>query len=306
MQTIKIIFSSLLALIIALTLFAIVFYRVKDVEAKTLTQADRKAAGGEYIKLSAGLTHYQVAGPDTGKVIILIHGFSVPYFIWDGTFEYLAGKGFKVVRYDMYGRGFSDRPDVIYNNALYMNQLVELIKQLKLKQPVSLAGISFGGEVSTDFTCLHPDLVNKVILIDPGYTSKPPGDPQFLTYFKEGTDPEGRAKGQLTDFKYPDRHPEWVSKYKVQMAYKGFRNALISTHYNYAHNGRQSSACLNDTHKPVLLIWGREDQTVPFNYSDSIRSVLKAEFFPVADARHLPSIEKPDLVNQKIVSFLRD
>ncbi len=306
MKTIKIIFSSLLILIVALIIISAVFYHVKNAETKSITDSDRKAAGGKYVKLSAGLTHYQIAGPDTGKVVLLLHGFSVPYFIWDGTFGYLAARGFKVVRYDMYGRGFSDRPDVVYNKALYMDQITDLIKKLDLKTPVSLAGISFGGEITADFVCLHPGLVNKVVLLDPGYANAPPNTPELLTYFKEGTDSEGRATGQLADFKYPKQHPGWVGKYKVQMAYKGFRNAIISTQYNYTHNGRESSTCLNGTHKPVLLIWGREDETVPFRYSDSIRSVLKADFFPVPDARHLPSIEKPELVNKKMADFLKN
>jgi len=205
----------------------------------------------------------------------------------------------------MYGRGFSDRPYVTYDKQLYMNQLSELISKLHIKTPVSLAGISFGGEVTTDFACLHPELVNKVILIDPGYKNEKPTVPQFVTIFEEAITADDRAMGQLSDFKYPQNHPQWVSKYKVQMKYKNFRWAIASTRYNYLYNGLKSSACLNTRNKPVLLIWGKEDHTVPFKYSDSIRSVLKTDFFPVPDAAHLPSIEKADTVNAKIVSFLR-
>jgi len=53
-----------------------------------------------------------------------------------------------------------------------------------------------------------------------------------------------------------------------------------------------------------LLIWGRDDQTVPFKYSDSVRTYLKADFFPIDDAGHLPFIEQADKVNKRIVDFL--
>jgi pimeloyl-ACP methyl ester carboxylesterase len=56
----------------------------------------------------------------------------------------------------------------------------------------------------------------------------------------------------------------------------------------------------------VLLIWGKEDQTVFFHYSDSLRKILSVDFFPVDDARHLPHLEKPELVNQKIISFINE
>jgi pimeloyl-ACP methyl ester carboxylesterase len=305
MKIFKVIAVTILFLLVSVSLLIGALYIFKDKEKKEITDADRKKAGGEYIQLSKGYTHYQIAGPDTGKTIILIHGFSVPYYIWDGTFETLVNQGFRVVRYDMYGRGFSDRPYFTYRKEVYMDQLTELISKLKLRTPVSIAGISFGGAITTDFACLHPELVDKVILIDPAYKELRPKVPQFVTIFEEAITPDDRALGQLSDFKYPQNHPEWVSRYKVQMEYKNFRWALASTEYNYHYNGLESSACLNTKNKSVLLIWGKEDHTVPFKYSDSIRSVLKTDFFPVADAAHLPSIEKADTVNAKILSFLK-
>ncbi|WP_431200231.1 alpha/beta fold hydrolase [Mucilaginibacter sp. P19] len=72
----------------------------------------------------------------------------------------------------MYGRGYSDRPDVPYTQELYNTQILDLINQLKLGHKVNLAGVSFGGAVITNFTCSHPALVNKVILVDPVYEQK--------------------------------------------------------------------------------------------------------------------------------------
>jgi pimeloyl-ACP methyl ester carboxylesterase len=306
MKILKVIFNTILFLATVTAIFASVLYFKGNKEKKELTDNDRKGTPGQYIKLRQGITHYQLAGPDAGKVVILVHGFSVPYYIWDGTFEYLVKQGFRVLRYDMYGRGYSDRPDAVYNQALYQNQLLDIIRQTHLKTPVNLAGVSFGGAVVTNFTCKHPELVDKVILVDPVYPFAIPSEPQFYTEFYEATHGDERANGQLSDFKYPQRHPDWVNKYLVQMQYKGFRNAIVSTEYNYGYKGRESNICLNGTHKPILLVWGKADHTVPFKYSDSVRSVLKADFFPVDDAAHLPHIEQVDKVNGKILEFLRN
>src|ERR1700761_2319401 len=166
MRFLKALFGVFLILLLSFAIFCGMLYLKGNMETKTLTDAERQGTTGKYIKLSAGITHYELAGPDTGKVVILVHGFSVPYFIWDGTFEYLVKQGFRVLRYDMYGRGFSDRPDVVYNQPFYQTQLLDLIKQLNLKTPVSIAGISFGGEVTTNFVAKYPELIDKVILID--------------------------------------------------------------------------------------------------------------------------------------------
>ncbi|QJD97996.1 alpha/beta hydrolase [Mucilaginibacter robiniae] len=281
-------------------------YRWNNKEKKDLTDADRKQAGGQYIKLSQGITHYQLGGPATGKVVVLIHGFSVPYYIWDGTYEYLTAQGFRVLRYDEYGRGFSDRPDITYNHQVYMQQLNELLTNLHLQAPVNLVGVSFGGKVARDFTCQYPQLVNKVVLIDPAYSKMKPNTPELITDYQFTIHSDKRAESQVEDFKYPNRHPDWVSKYKTQMQYKGFTHALVSTLYNYPSEGKAESICLNNTHKPTLLIWGKEDHTVPFQYSDSVRSVLKATFLPVDDAGHLPYLEQAATVNPKIAAFLKD
>jgi pimeloyl-ACP methyl ester carboxylesterase len=110
---------------------------------------------------------------------------------------------------------------------------------------------------------------------------------------------------RLATLKYPKQHPGWGKKYLPQMTYKGFRNALVSTMYDYHDNGRESNTCLGNANKSVLLIWGKDDRTVPFRYSDSIRKLVKVDFFPVNDAGHLPYLEKPDTVNAKILSFLK-
>jgi pimeloyl-ACP methyl ester carboxylesterase len=306
MKLLKLIFITIIFLLVASAIYLTVTYNIQDKEKKVLTDNERKGTSGQYIKLSQGITHYQIGGPDTGRTVILVHGFSVPYFIWDGTYDYLVKLGFRVLRYDQYGRGFSDRPDVTYDQYLYQNQLTDLIKQLHLKISISVIGVSFGGEVITNFTCKHPELVSKVILIDPAYPSKTPSAPKLYTDYYEATHGDERATGQLQDFKYPERHPDWVNKYRPQMQYKGFRNALISTQYNYNYKGRQDNMCLNSTNKPVLLIWGKEDHTVPFTFSDSIRSVLKVDFFPVDDAGHLPYIEQAEKVNAKIGEFLKN
>ena len=306
----KMIKRILFALLIIMVLAGVYFcanYFVNNQETKTMNEAARKDASGKFIQLTAGITHYAEGGTDTGRVVILVHGFSVPYHIWDGTYDSLIQAGFHVIRYDEFGRGFSDRPDVIYDPVLYRTQLFDLITSLKLKTPASLAGVSFGGAVVSDFVVHYPQLIDKIILVDPVYNFGKIDDPEIIANYKMATDHEKQAAGQLDDFKYPEQFPGWVDKYKVQMQYKGFRHALISTRNNYSKDSIISNyRVLGSLQKKILLIWGKEDQTVPFQYSDSLRKILAVDFFPVDDAGHLPYLEKPLLVNQKIISFLKE
>jgi pimeloyl-ACP methyl ester carboxylesterase len=294
----------LLVILLAGTYWGVQFYS-NNPETQTMNEAARKNADGQFIRLSGGITHYQSGGADTGKTVILVHGFSVPYYIWDGTYDSLVKQGFHVIRYDEFGRGFSDRPHVTYTPAFYRAQLLDLIALLHLKTPVHMAGVSFGGAVVADFAVHFPEMVDKIILADPAYPFANSTEPEMVADYKMALNHEKQAAGQLEDFKYPEKFPNWVSRYKVQMQYKGFRHALLSTRKNYLRDTIVSNYHkLGRLNKKILLIWGKDDQTVPFQYSDSIKNQVKADFFPVEDARHLPFLERPELVNPKIVSFL--
>jgi len=289
--------------------FVIAFLNVNaqwsDPEVKIMNDAARKGVAGSFIQLSDGVTHYEKAGTGKKGVVVLVHGFSVPYFIWNGFFEHLVQEGFQVIRYDEFGRGYSDRLEKDYTSKVYSQQLYDLIKGLSIKVPVSLIGVSFGGIVSTNFTLAYPKLVNKLILIDPASErNKTNGTEQsFDEMMAKSSD--ARAKGQLEDIKYPANFPNWVNDYKVQMQYKGTRKALVSTRYHYdtiPYLDRYKS--LQNLNKPVLLIWGTEDHTVPLKYSDSIRSTLNVQFLSISDAGHLPYLEKPAIANKAVVDFL--
>src|SRR5690348_16826332 len=91
------------------------FYENRNPEKRTLDDAARRTAPGKFVRLSDGMTHYELSGPDSGTTVILVHGFSVPLYIWDSTAAALSSKGYRVLRYDEYGRGWSDRPNATYN-----------------------------------------------------------------------------------------------------------------------------------------------------------------------------------------------
>ena len=303
----KNVLKTLLVLSIVVIIILGVVYKINNAETEVINDAVRKNATGKFVALSSGTTHYDEGGADTAKTVILIHGYSVPAYIWNPVFDSLVKAGFHVVKYDEFGRGYSDRPDVDYTPEFYRKQLYDLIHALKLKTPVSLAGVSFGGAVVGDFAAHYPDLVDKLILVDPVYRFSLSVSNETIADFYMALDHEDRAHGQLDDFKYPDKFPNWVAQYKVQMQYKGFRHALISTNKNYPSEVILNNyKTLNTLHKKVLLIWGKEDNTVTFNFSDSLKSILDVRFLPVDDAGHLPYLERPAFVIPQIVGFLKE
>jgi pimeloyl-ACP methyl ester carboxylesterase len=307
MKWLKIALILLLLVLLKIT----IQYFVNNPERLRVDAAARKLAPGSFVQLSGGFTHYEMAGPDTGKVVVLVHGFSVPYYIWDSTFIYLVHKGFKVLRYDEFGRGFSDRPKTDYTAAFLRQQLSDLLSSLKIDTVKALVGLSFGGPVTSDFMAHFPNKVAQLILVDPLFPDSAYGTqlyPQWIEELKMAINPQKMIAGQLTDLKYPAQFPTWGDQYSVQMAYKGLRYALVSTRHNYASAAAITAnyAAVDVLHKPVLLIWGKDDQTTPIAGAAALQKVLQVDYFPVEDAAHLPHMEKASIVNEKLYSFLQN
>jgi len=310
-QTGKIVAMALVAFLAGSVAYFCVNYDRHDHETKVLTDDVRRHASGSFLLLSDGFTHYEMAGPVDGRTVVLVHGFSVPYFLWDQTFTPLVRAGFRVIRYDLYGRGLSDRPDVPYDADLYDRQLIDLLAALHVAQPVDMVGLSMGGPITVGFTARHPDKVRTLSLIDPAYLSgtRPPWPLRtgIVGEYLMCVELIPRiADGQKEDFVHPERYPDYFLRYREQMRYKGFRRALLSTLRDYLSiDDREDFRKVGQTHKPVELFWGKADQDVPFEVSkDVLREIPQAEFHPIEDAAHVPQYEHPEIVNPALVDFL--
>ncbi|KAF8632813.1 hypothetical protein AX15_001674 [Amanita polypyramis BW_CC] len=108
---------------------------------------------------------YWLLGPKEGQKVVLIHGLSIPAIIWRDVAPSLSTSGYRVLLYDLYGRGYSDAPQTTYNTDLYTTQLALLMQYLKWDKAI-VVGVSMGGGIAAAFTSQYPYLVDdRVVLI---------------------------------------------------------------------------------------------------------------------------------------------
>ena len=287
-------------------------YTASDPERLELTDSVRASTPGSFVRLTDGYTHYDVAGPANGPVVVLVAGFSVPYYIWDPTFQALAAAGFRVLRYDYYGRGYSDRPDVPYTDDFYLRQLRELLDAAHITRPIDLTGLSMGAGVVTSFADRYPGRVRSLIYFDPSFRTPHPTSwleawPAAWNFVTVLTEQRLWADSQLEDFFQPERFPDWPARYRVQMQFRGFRRARLSELVsNAAADQGEQLKRVSEHPRPVLVVWGKEDKNVPFVQSESLLELMpRARLLAVASAGHLPQIEQPAVVNAAMIEFLR-
>ncbi|HXF85127.1 MAG TPA: alpha/beta hydrolase [Anaerolineales bacterium] len=284
-------------------------------ETKELNDETRQEGRGSFVRLSNGITHYELGNPERENTVVLIHGFSVPYFIYDPTFDFLVQSGFRVLRYDLFGRGYSDRPRARYDIDLFVRQLEDLIEALRFTRPLSLIGLSMGGPIAATFTARHPHRVHKLVLIDPAGARPIPLSPllnlakvPLLAEILFGLVGSGElAKAAASDFFDPTWVEHFISKYKVQMQFKGFIRAILSTIRSGMLNSFiETYRSVGESGTPVLLLWGRDDKTVPLEHSRDLQAAMpQAKLRIIENCGHIPHYERPEAVNPILLEFLK-
>lgn len=275
--------------------------------------AAREKAPGKLAKLSDGTTHYELAGPESGPRVVLIHGVSGPMAVWDAVVPRLAAAGFRVLRYDHFGRGYSDRIDVDHDLALYDRQLVELLDAVGWREPVAAIGSSMGGIVVTQLAIQHPERVSRVVLVGPaGFPieltlgARALGMPLLGAYLMRTFGDRMLASHHRKYFVDPTKCEAAQAAFEEQLAYNGTKRSIRSTMNHMPVNDFSAGyQRLGASAKPVLLVWGRDDRTLPFSrHVRAIELVPQAKLVPIDAAAHLPQVEQLDAFASAVIPFL--
>ena len=282
-------------------------------ETRLLNETTRRDAGGSFIELTDGITHYELAGEVGRLPVVMTHGFSVPYFVYDSPFDYLVKAGFRVLRYDLYGRGFSDRPVRKYDIGLFVRQLKDLLDALAISR-AHLIGLSMGGPVTASFTDRYPEYVAKQVFIDPAggrrisisgvleLTKIPILGELALAVFGNMS----LTRSLASDLFSSAMVEMFQAKYQIQMQYRGFKRAILSTIRNRMFESFfDTYARVGKLRKPTLVLWGKNDATVPFKDSQLIlKAMPHAKLHAFDECGHLPHVEKAAEVNLILSRFL--
>ena len=83
----------------------------------------------------------------------------------DGVADALGRLGYRVLMYDLYGRGLSDAPKGKQDRAFFLRQLSDLCAYHGITEELTIAGYSMGGSIATAFATEYPHSVKRVVLI---------------------------------------------------------------------------------------------------------------------------------------------
>ncbi len=234
--------------------------------------ADRQAqAPGELAHLPLGTTHFHWTGRDGDPVVVCIHGLSTPSYIFAATARSLASLGFRVLTYDLYGRGYSGRAPGAQGRIFFLAQLRALLKHQEVQGPLIVLGFSMGGQIAAAFAA-EEDRVEKVILVASAglaraettgqsafWTAPMIGD--WLTRVVGGM----ALRRELVDHKnLATVIPDLEDRQAAETRMRGFLPALLSSRRHLlSQSSRPDHEQIARLKLPVLAIWGDADPVIP-------------------------------------------
>lgn len=244
-----------------------------------MNAARRRTAPGSFAKLSRGLTHYRWLGAEEGPVAVCVHGLTTPAFVWGPVAELLGRMGYRVLVYDLYGRGYSDRPGGEQDGAFFITQLEELLADQRVAEPFTLLGYSMGGAIGAAFAARHPERVRELVLLAPaglGHDLGPIAEiavkynlfGRWLTY---AFYPKSLRRSTEAERGAPSAIPDVVDLQIAETRLKGFTPAVLASLRGILDESlEEAHRAIAARRLPVLAIWGAEDEVIPLSCKEQL------------------------------------
>lgn len=266
----------------------------------------------EFANLTHGRCHFRIDGHNNGKNLLLIHGATVPAWEFDRLVPYLTRAGFRTIRADLYGHGYSDRPEEIYNIPLFARQQLDLLDYLGIDKATHVLGHSLGAAIAAYMATRMPHRFAKLLLAAPlvDFSANQP----LLKIFRLPL-----AGELLTSFyvvpmlkrrrtrRYRDiEDGGFVHKFRTQFILSGFEKALLSM-FRHGTLGNQCHIYdeLNQTKHPTLILRGEEDVLVTTPQIVRLQKHLaKAGYIEIPGTAHAFMLTHPEAVAPKIIKFI--
>ena len=264
---------------------------------------------GKYAEVGGGVTiHFPDDGEAKNGAVLFLHG-SGPgasgYSNFKGNYPFLNARGFRTIVPDLYGYGYSDKPeDGVFDMGDLARHALGLLDHLGIKK-VSLVGNSMGGAIAIRFALDYPERVDKLILMAPG------GLEERQVYME--------MKGirtMIANLGKPADRDSMRETFKLQLFDEALiTDAIIEERYQILKLqpkgvlGRlrvdNQEDRLHEIKAPVLCFWGVNDNFCPVSGAIKIAErCADSRTITLSRCGHWVMVERPELFNETTARFL--
>jgi pimeloyl-ACP methyl ester carboxylesterase len=255
----------------------------------------------------------------TGPPVILIHGFGGSMWQWEYQ-QHALSQHFRVFTLDLLGAGLSDKPEIDYRPDQMLDFFVGFMDAVEIPQ-ATLVGNSMGAGLAISMALAHPTRVAKLVLVD--------GLPQHV--MEKLTSPSVRRALETSAPSWLVSFGNWlfgglviesvlqeivhdpalltpavIERSNRNRQRPGLIKPIMTVRENLPLWESGFATRIGEITHPTLVIWGEEDRVFPIAVGEELYQTIKgSRFIRIPKAGHIPQWERPDLVNQELITFIR-
>lgn len=265
--------------------------------------------------------HQRIAYLDVGAgpAVILIHGFGGSMWQWEYQ-QHALSQHFRVLTLDLPGSGLSDKPDIEYRPDQMLAFCAGFMDALAIPS-ATLVGNSMGAGLAIGMALTHPERVDKLVLI----AGLPPQVMEKLTSrtIKRAMDTRVPVwlislgnwlfGGFMTESILREivhdpavLTPAVIERSNRNRQRPGVIKPMMAVRDQLSLWESDFATRIGSLTQPTLVIWGENDRVFPIAVGEELyRSIQGSRFVRIPSAGHIPQWERPDLVNQSLIEFIR-
>ncbi|MEL3890619.1 alpha/beta hydrolase [Ferrovibrio sp. MS7] len=262
-------------------------------------------------QVTSGQAHLAAAVTGDGIPVVFLHAAICDSRKWQAQWQAVGGQ-YRAIAYDRRGFGASHAEKQDHSAV---GDLLAVIDALADGKPAILVACSQGGRIALDAAILHPERIRGLFLISPSLIGAPEpqhapeiaallaeqkraeaaGDAAALNQLKarlwlDGPlQPEGRVSGAAREL-------------FLEMNGIALRAPPVGANTDAVANYLR----LGEIAAPAMILCGAYDFPYIQERGRQIaRMMPKASFEPLPGTAHLPSLEQPALISERLLSFLK-
>jgi len=268
--------------------------------------------------LSMGNVHYEKAGPDDGRPVVLIHGYAMGGSLWRPLTERLAAGGFRCIAPTW---PLGAHPEPMHEDSELTIETIaaiagELLDELSLEDVV-LVGNDTGGAIAQVLATTTPARLGALVLTScDAFEHFPPpilkpfiAAARFAATFQAALQPlrtkvgRQRAYGALAHADIDGLVTEWL---KPALTDSKVRNDLRRLTASLEQRTTvEAAARLPRFTKRALIAWSQDDAFFPLDDGRRLAAALPdARLEVIGEARTFSMIDQPDALAGLITDFV--
>jgi|TARA_B110000444_G_C18834711_1_gene595290 3-oxoadipate enol-lactonase/4-carboxymuconolactone decarboxylase len=252
-------------------------------------------------------TRYELTGPKSAPVVILIHGLGLNKDCWQWLTPDLVNS-YRILSYDLYGHGGSVDPTKQPSLSLFSKQLSSLLDHCDISQGV-IVGFSLGGMIARRFAQDAPKRSLAMIILHSPHTRSEAAQASILARVDQARimGPQSTVEAALERWftsGFMEANPNLMDKVR-QWVIANSRE-VYHTIYSVLATGIDEIVKPNPALTlPSLVLTGEEDFGNGPEMADAIAVDIEgAKVLVFPGLRHMALVEAPTVVNKPILEFL--